>query len=71
MSLNPKDFLSPEELNDFAKDYLGLNACDSDLFYESYYEMDTEQNYYEEEYAREERDMVTYWCLCRSLGVTY
>lgn len=60
MSLSSKDFMSPEELNTFASDYLGLNSCDSDLFYESYYEMDTEQNYYEEQFAREERDYITY-----------
>lgn len=60
MSINPNVFLSPEELNDFAADYLGLNACDSDLYYESYYEMDTEQNYYEEEFAREESELVTF-----------
>ncbi len=60
MSLNPTDFLSPEELNQFAEDYLGLNACDSDLFYESYYEMDTEQNYYEEQFAMEDSEVTTY-----------
>ena len=50
--LSSRDLLSPEELNNFATDYLGLNPTDSDLFYESYYEMDTESNYYEEEIAR-------------------
>ena len=50
--LSSRDLLSPEELNNFATDYLGLNPTDSDLFYESYYEMDTESNFYEEELAR-------------------
>jgi hypothetical protein len=38
------------ELQDFAE-YLGLRGIDSDLFYESYYELDAEQveSYYEEE----------------------
>ena len=52
--LSPSEFLSPEELNDFATEFLGLNETDSDLFYETYFNMDTEMNYYEEEYARNE-----------------
>ena len=61
MSISDKDFMSPEELNAFASDYLGLNSCDSDLYYETYYKMDTEQNYYEEQFAREELENITYW----------
>ena len=50
--LSSRELLSPEELDNFATDYLGLNPTDSDLFYESYYKMDTESNYYEAELAR-------------------
>ena len=52
--ISPTDLLSPQELDDFATDYLGLNKSDSDLFYESYYEMDTEMNFIEEEFAWED-----------------
>ena len=61
MSISNKDLLSPAELNTFATDYLGLNESDSDLFYETYYDMDTEMNRCEEEYARNELDSnITY-----------
>ena len=54
MTPSPSEIMSPAELNEFATDYLGMNETDADLFYETYYGMDTEMNYYEEEYARED-----------------
>lgn len=49
--LSPTEILSAQELDDFASEFLGLNSDDSDLYYESYYNMDTEMNYHESEYA--------------------
>lgn len=66
MSLTNKDLLSPSELNDFATDFLGLNESDSDLFYESYYDMDTETNFNDEVRAYDEALSPSEW---KSLGM--
>ena len=46
MALSKSDFLN-EDISDFAQ-FLGLDGIDEDLFYESYYEMETECNEYRE-----------------------
>ena len=44
---------SDEDVSNFAR-HMGLNESDVDLFWESYYDYDTELNFIEEEYARAE-----------------
>ena len=43
--MNPpmNSFLSNEDLDDFASEFLGLKGTDSDLFYESYYNINSDE----------------------------
>jgi hypothetical protein len=40
MSLPPSSIPSIADMEDFAKEYLGLEGTDFDLYYESYYNID-------------------------------
>ena len=53
MSLSPSQLLSNDDMEQFALDFLGLSGVDADMYYESYYEMDVEHVYEEEEYRDE------------------
>ena len=59
MTTSPSDLFTNEQLEDFAS-YLGLSGADADMFYESYYNMDVEDLYQEEEYRDEMNSMFTY-----------
>ena len=39
MALSPSNFLTSQDMEDFAQDYLGLSGVDSDMYYESYYNL--------------------------------
>jgi len=52
MALSPSTFLSATDMEDFATEYLGLQGSDVDLYYESYYNLDSDS--LEEEYAKDE-----------------
>ena len=58
MSSYHSDILTTEDLEDFARDYLGLTGVDADMYYESYYNLDN--NGYEEEEYRDELNQ-TQW----------
>lgn len=56
-ALSPSYFPSTEDMENFASDYLGLAGVDSDMFYESYYKLNTDDNmdeYFEDEYRSDE-----------------
>ena len=44
MALSPSSIPSVSDMEDFAKDFLGLNGVDVDLFYESYYNIENEDS---------------------------
>ena len=52
MTLSPSSIPSVEDMEDFAKEYLGLQGTDVDLYYESYYNLDSEE--YEEQRRKDE-----------------
>ncbi len=54
MALSPAHFLTSQDMEDFAQDYLGLSGIDSDLYYESYYQLNDKDGdgYDDEEYTR-------------------
>ena len=54
MALSPSHLLTSQDMEDFAQDYLGLSGIDSDLYYESYYQLNQEDpdGYDDEEYDR-------------------
>ena len=56
MALSPSNFLSAQDMEDFAQDYLGLAGIDSDLYYESYYQLNDNdgEQYDDEEYSRQD-----------------
>ena len=60
MNLSPKSFLTTEDMEDFASEYLGLKGTDADMFYESYYALD---NQYDEDEYRDELNQTKweYW----------
>ena len=52
MALSPSHLLSARDMEDFAQDFLGLSGIDADMYYESYYHLNTEDLYEDEEYER-------------------
>ena len=44
MALSPSSIPSVADMENFAKDYLGLDGTDVDLFYESYYQIENEES---------------------------
>ena len=60
MTLSPKDLLSSEDMEDFARSFLGLDGTDSDMFYESYYKLNLNDEDYEDEYHEGENTKYTY-----------
>ena len=67
-ALSPSYFPSSEDMENFASDYLGLAGIDADMFYESYYNLnkDDEMDQYEEvEYRNDELNQTRweYWKL--------
>jgi len=52
MALNPSSIPSVLDMENFAKEFLGLEGTDVDLFYESYYNLNNEE--YEEDEYRDE-----------------
>ena len=57
MALSPSHFLTSQDMEDFAKDFLGLDGTDSDMYYESYYQLNDEDGYDDEEYQREQDEL--------------
>jgi hypothetical protein len=57
MTLTPDSFRS-SDMDDFAK-FLGMDGLDADMFYESYYQLNVDDEYEEDEY-REETHYQTY-----------
>ena len=37
MALSPSNLFTTEDMEDFARDYLGLTGVDADMYYEAYY----------------------------------
>ena len=52
MALSPAHFLTSQDMEDFAKDFLGLDGTDSDMYYEAYYQLNNDDEYDDEEYQR-------------------
>ena len=61
MALSPSHFLTSQDMEDFAQDYLGLSGIDSDLYYESYYKLNDEDGYDDEEYSRSDELTQTHY----------
>ena len=53
MTLSPVDF-DNDDLDQFA-DYLGLKGVDGDMFYESYYKLNVNDEWTEDEYRQEDK----------------
>ena len=60
MTLPYSSVLSNEDLDDFASEFLGLKGTDSDMFYESYYNLNLDDEWDEEEYRDEIKQNWTY-----------
>ncbi len=52
MALSPSHFLSANDMENFASEYLGLSGIDTDMYYESYYQLNENDEYDDEEYER-------------------
>ena len=52
MALSPSHLLSTRDMEDFAQDFLGLSGIDADLYYETYYRLNPDDQYDDEEYER-------------------
>ena len=63
MALSPSHLLTSQDMEDFAQDYLGLSGIDSDLYYESYYKLNdnNDDQYDDEEYARSDELSQTHY----------
>lgn len=62
MAISPSHFLSSRDMEDFAQDFLGLQGTDSDMYYESYYNLNTDDTYEDEEYERSQDEVTqTRW----------
>ena len=59
MTLSPQDFLSTEDMENFAS-FLGLEGIDSDMFYESYFNLNVDDEYNDDEYREERTNYYTY-----------
>ena len=58
--LSRSALLSTQDMEDFAQDYLGLTGVDADMYYESYYQLNTDDEY-DEDYVREDEVNQTKW----------
>ena len=58
--LSPSHLLSSQDMEDFAQEFLGLSGTDSDLFYESYLDIDNDE-YEEVEYRKKNELEQEYW----------
>ena len=58
--LSRSSLLSTQDMEDFAQDYLGLTGVDADMYYESYYKLNTDDEY-DEDYGREDEVNQTKW----------
>ncbi len=62
MAISPSNLLSSRDMEDFAQDFLGLQGTDSDMYYESYYNLNTDDAYDDEEYERSQDEVTqTRW----------
>ncbi len=62
MAISPSNLLSSRDMEDFAQDFLGLQGTDSDMYYESYYNLNTDDEYDDEEYERSQDEVTqTRW----------
>ena len=52
MALSPSSIPSVSDMENFATEYLGLEGSDFDMYYESYYNLDSDS--YEEELSKDE-----------------
>ena len=59
MTLSPQDFLSNDDMENFAS-FLGLEGIDSDMFYESYFNLNVDDEYVEDEYREDHKHYYTY-----------
>ena len=57
MALSPAHLLSARDMEDFAQDYLGLSGSDYDMYYESYFDLNTDDQYEDEEYERSQDEL--------------
>ena len=58
--LSRSALLSTQDMEDFAQDYLGLTGVDADMYYESYYQLNTDDEY-DEDCVREDEVNQTKW----------
>ena len=62
MALSPDQFLSNTDMEKFASEFLGLSGVDADMYYEAYYQMNTDDEYDDEEYERSHDELSqTHW----------
>ena len=59
--LSRSSLLSTQDMEDFAQDYLGLSGVDADMYYESYYQLNNDDQYDDEDYVREDEVNQTKW----------
>ena len=54
MALSPSNFLTSQDMEDFAQEYLGLEGTDADMYYESYYQLNDSEGdgYDDDDYQR-------------------
>ena len=58
--LSRSSLMSAQDMEDFAQDYLGLSGVDADMYYESYYQLNTNDEY-DDEFLREDEVNQTKW----------
>jgi hypothetical protein len=62
MALSPAHLLSAQDMEDFAQDFLGLQGTDADMYYESYYQMNPNDEYEDEDYKHSQNEVTqTQW----------
>lgn len=57
MALSPAHLLTAQDMEDFAQDFLGLQGTDADMYYESYYQINSNDEYEDEEYQRGQNEV--------------
>ena len=62
MALSPANLLSAQDMENFAQDFLGLQGTDADMYYEAYYQINTDDEYEDEDYNRSQNEVTqTQW----------
>lgn len=61
MALSPSHILSSQDMEDFAQDFLGLSGIDADMYYESYYQLNQDDQYDDDDYRRHDETSQTKW----------